>query len=117
VQGAALSQLAETMQQSKDTMASVIDPGIERKRAEAAAAAWGGAAPSAAAAMGPAAATGAAGGEAAGSAAGSAAGAAAAPQAGQAVRMMTLEELEAELARRKAKVSGGQLPQELSADD
>lgn len=112
-QGAALGELADSMaaagQRVDDSMAAVVDPDIERKRAEAAAAAWGGALPGAAPAQ-PAAPAAAPAAAAAGRAA------AAAPQP-RAVEAMSLDELEAELAKRKAKVAAGQLPKQLSADD
>ncbi|KAL4423263.1 hypothetical protein ABPG77_004532 [Micractinium sp. CCAP 211/92] len=107
-QGAALSELADSMaaagQRVDNATASLIDPDIERKRAAAAAAAWGGAAPAAAPAAG----------EAAQPAAAAAAAAAPKPRA---VEAMSLEELEAELAKRKAAVAKGQLPKQLSAED
>ncbi len=108
MQGAALSELADSMaaagQRVDNATASLIDPDIERKRAAAAAAAWGGAAPAAAPAAG----------EAAQPAAAAAAAAAPKPRA---VEAMSLEELEAELAKRKAAVAKGQLPKQLSAED
>ena len=119
----ALGELADSMAARQGAAAAEIDPDIERKRAEAAAAAWGGAAPAAAAPAAPAAAPAAA-------AAAAAAPAAAAAQQQQqqqqpsaaagkprAVEAMSLEELEAELQRRKAAVAGGQLPPTLSAAD
>lgn len=98
LQGAALSDLADSMQQRAPldpAQAALIDPDIEQKRAAAAAAAWGAAAPAAAAAAPPP------------------APAAPAPAQPRAVEAMSVEELEAELMRRKA----GQVPQQLSADD
>lgn len=127
--GAALSELADSMAASRpgltDTAAAAtIDPEIERKRAEAAAAAWGGAAPAAAAPAAAAAAAAAAAPAAAAPAAAApaaAAPAAAAPAAAakpRAVEAMSLEELEAELAKRKAAVTAGSnVPQQLSATD
>ncbi|KAL4436743.1 hypothetical protein ABPG75_003882 [Micractinium tetrahymenae] len=113
-QGAALSELADSMaaagQRVDTATAALVDPDIERKRAAAAAAAWGGAAPAAAPAA-PAAAPAAA------EAAQPAAAAAAAAPKPRAVEAMSLDELEAELAKRKAAVAKGQLPKQLSAED
>lgn len=103
--------MAAAGQRVDNATASLIDPDIERKRAAAAAAAWGGAAPAAAPAA-PAAAPAAA--EAAQPAAAAAAAAAPKPRA---VEAMSLEDLEAELAKRKAAVAKGQLPKQLSAED
>ena len=114
----ALTGLADSMAAQRDgAAAAAIDPDIERKRAEAAAAAWGGAA---LAAQRPwrrlwlhlrprrlrrrqrprQPGSSRRGGK---------------PRA---VEAMSLDELEAELARRKAaSAGGGQVPQQLSAED
>jgi Sec-independent protein translocase protein TatA len=73
--GESLSEITAEMQQVDETMAKALDPEIERRREEAAKMAWGGQAPSAPAA-------------------------AAAPEVPLA--NLSIEELEKELARRKA---------------
>ena len=82
--GASLSELTASMQAAGGASASDVDPDIERKREEAAAMAWGG-----------------------GGGGGGRAVVAAAPP----LESMSVQELEAELARRKG------VPQQLSADD
>ncbi|PRW34100.1 Sec-independent translocase chloroplastic [Chlorella sorokiniana] len=121
--GAALSELADSMAASRPgpadaAAAAAIDPEIERKRAEAAAAAWGGAAPAAAAAAAAAPAAAAAAPAAASAATPAAPAAPAAAGKPRAVEAMSLDELEAELAKRKAAATAGSnVPQQLSATD
>lgn len=70
-----LSDLSSGMQQVDDVMAKAVDPEIERRRAESAKLAWGGPSPSAA------------------------------PEAAPSLANLSLDELEKELARRKAATS------------
>ncbi|GLC54514.1 hypothetical protein PLESTB_000874800 [Pleodorina starrii] len=94
-----------------DSLAKVLDPEIEAKRAAAAQMAWGAsaagaAAPTASAAAAEANSAGAAAAAAAPAAAATAAPAAPAP-APKDIGAMSMEELEAELARRRAATAGG----------
>lgn len=91
------SDMAAKVQDTREDMARVVDPDIERKRQEAAKAAWGAAAAAPVAAK--------------------AAPAAAAPAAPQ-LDGLSIEQLEAELQRRKAAAAAaGQVPKELRADE
>ncbi|GAB4823555.1 hypothetical protein N2152v2_010601 [Parachlorella kessleri] len=108
VQGAGLQELADGMtaqvKGAREDMARVVDPDIERKREEAAKQAWGAAAGSAAAAApAPSVKTDASGSGSRGSAA----------EPAVQLDSLSVEQLEAELQRRKAAVAAAQQQQGL----
>ncbi len=119
IQGAALQDLADSMtsqvKDAKEGMGKMLDPEIERKREEAAKMAWGGAAAAAAgpATVQPAEAGSSSGGGSSGQPAVAAAAPAAAPMH---LDSLSVEQLEAELQRRKAAAAKA-VPKELRADD
>ncbi len=119
-QGAGLQDLADGMtaqvKDAKEGMAKLVDPDIERKREEAAKLAWGGVAAvpaTAAASAQPTPAGSSPGGSSGGQLAAATATATAAPVQ---LESLSVEQLEAELQRRKA-AAAAQVPKELRADD